>query len=149
DAAHDDGEFLAALQEMVKSLGQSHIGIGPPREPEESKPGASPGTVGLHAGWFDGKLLVTRVEKSSPAERASILAGDEILEVGGEPVAKLVEDLPPMLGERWQGAVPYVFHEATAGAIGGKVRLDVASAGGARRSVELVRAAPEFPAFDF
>src|SRR5437867_3548852 len=29
DAAHGDEEFLAAMQEMIQSLGQSHIGVGP------------------------------------------------------------------------------------------------------------------------
>src|SRR5215470_4962860 len=71
DAAHDDAEFLSALQEMIRSLGESHIGIGPPLEEHEHKAhaqegAANEGTIGLQAGWVDGKLVATRVAPGSP-----------------------------------------------------------------------------------
>ena len=151
DAAKSDAELADALQEMIQTLGESHIGVGPPDEkPEkkESKPDAQ-GTIGLHAGFVEGKLVVTRVEEGSAAERAHVAPGSEIVSVDGKPVSRLFQDMPRTIGERWQGAVPYVFDEAIRGPVGEKVRLEVADAGGARREVDLVRVEPKLPAFRF
>jgi carboxyl-terminal processing protease len=163
DAARDEAEFLAALEEMIKSLGQSHIGIGPPLpdrkamplasskpEPAAAGSGEKPkGALGMHAGWLDGKLVVTHVEQGSPADLAHMRPGDEILGLDGSPTSSLVESLPLTLGEHWQGVIPYAFDEATTGPIGGRVRLDIASADGTPNKIELVRTAPGIPFFDF
>ena len=162
DAARDDAEFLAALQEMIQCLGQSHIGVGPPMPDRKAKPLASSrpepaaadsgekpmGTLGMRAGWLDEKLVVTHVEQGSPADLAHVRPGDEILGLDGSPTSKFVESLPLALGEHWQGAIPYAFDEATAGPVGERVRLDVASADGTPSQIELVRTAPGIPFFD-
>src|SRR5262249_4283712 len=157
DAAHDDAEFLAALQEMIRSLGESHIGIGPPLE-EHERPqrndraqasAAHQGTIGLQAGWVDGRLVATRVAPCSPADLAHVAAGDEILAVDDQPAAKLFGELPALLGERWQGIVPFAFDEATAGLAGERVGLEFRGADGKSQRAELVRVEPGIPYFDF
>ncbi len=151
DAARNDAELADVLQEMIRTLGQSHIGVGPPEEKPSgtrSKPEAQ-GTVGLHAGYVEGKLVVTRVEPGSPAEAAHLASGSEILAVDDKPASKMFEDMPRTIGDRWQGVVPYVFDDAIRGPVGERVRLETADAGGARHAFDLVRVEPKIPAFHF
>jgi carboxyl-terminal processing protease len=149
DAAHDDEEFTDVMAEMILTLGQSHIGIAPPQADVETSKSDAQGTVGLHAGFVEGKLVVTRVEPGSPADLAHVAPGTEILTVGGKPVSKILEDLPRTLGERWQGVVPYVVDDAIRGPVGEKLRIGIAAPDGAPREIDLVRVEPRIPAFRF
>ncbi len=86
------------IGEMLARLKQTHFGVIPAEEyklteaGEESGP-ASPrdGAAGIDVRFIGGRVLVNSVEKGSPAERAGVRPGFELLAIDGQELAPAVE----------------------------------------------------------
>ena len=81
---------------MLGRLKQSHFAIIPAEAyiPLQPGPGSRDGAPGLDVRLIDGRVLVTTVEGDSPAARAGIKPGWEIVAIEGKDVAPMVESDP-------------------------------------------------------
>ena len=84
---------------MLGRLKQSHFAIIPAEAyiPLQPGPGSRDGAPGLDVRLIDGRVLVTTVEGDSPAARAGIKPGWEIVAIEGKEVAPMVESDPLVL----------------------------------------------------
>jgi carboxyl-terminal processing protease len=91
EASKDREETRAIMREALHRLGRSHFALWTTSpEPENSKGDGDPG---MEIRIIDGKAYVTRVEIGSPAEKAKIQLGDELVSVGANIVAEKVAKL--------------------------------------------------------
>ena len=79
---------------MVSSLNDQYTRFLPPKENEEeaNSINASLKGIGVQIGLRDGKLQVVAPLEDTPAEKAGLLAGDEILEIDGVSTKDLSVD---------------------------------------------------------
>jgi len=89
-AAPSDAAFYRTLNQMIGELGQSHMMISGPGAEDDAEepgdPGAGPaGTAdpGITVRVIDGRPTITRVRPGSPAERAGLLPGFSVTQIGG------------------------------------------------------------------
>ena len=91
EAARSMSEARRAMREMIDRLGLTHFGIIPAKvydamdSPAEK--GAGGGITGMDVRVIDGKALVTRVEKGTPAEQAGVKTGWEIVRIREDSVS--------------------------------------------------------------
>lgn len=92
------------LNAMLGRLGQSHLGVMPMEAYEED--GGSENLASAVPGFdvrpVQGRVLVTSVEPDSPAAKAGVKPGWELLEVGDKPVKPVVERLSAHLKQSTQ-----------------------------------------------
>jgi carboxyl-terminal processing protease len=124
--APDDRTFFRAARGLANTALDDHFAFLSPADLgawESDGPEARPyGGIGVTGrGDPTGALRIDTVRPDSPAARAALGPGDRIVRV--------------------DGACPSV--EAVRGAVGTGVRLDVVTAGGARRDLTLIRAAQD------
>ena len=122
-----------AIVGLTKSLDdRGHTGYLTPEEVKARDDSLSGTFVGVGAvlNQVDGRLLIDRVIRDSPAERAGVIAGDEILTVDGVSVAGMTVD----------EVVPKV-----RGPEGSNVTLQLKGTDGATRSVTITRAKLDLP----
>lgn len=94
EKAATDDEARAAMSEMLGRLNQTHFGIVPAGVYADLEAGAKgSGTPGLDLRPLGGRAVVTAVDPGSPAERAGVKPGWELLRVEGRPVAPLIARL--------------------------------------------------------
>ncbi len=93
ERARTRAEARGVLRDLVGRLRQSHFQIIPAEVLEdmaqEVGEGSAGGDAGIDARVVGGKALVTSVAKGSPAERAGVLPGWEILRIGKFRAARL------------------------------------------------------------
>ncbi len=82
--SRDEGREV--LAEMLARLGQSHFGLIPAEALAAKSYANEAGSTGLDLRIVDGQVVVTAVAAGSPAERAGIGRGWELLEVDGKRV---------------------------------------------------------------
>ncbi len=122
-----------ALVGMTESLDdRGHTGYLTPEDVKARDDSLSGTFVGVGAvlDQQDGRLLIVRVLRDSPAERAGVTAGDEIVTVDGVSVAGMTVD----------EVVPKV-----RGPEGSKVTLELKGPAGSTRSVTITRAKLDLP----
>ncbi len=85
DAAKTEEEFQRAVNTALMNFGASHIVMTTPRQAESRRTGATVG-IGVSSQNTPEGLLIVRVVKDAPAEKAGIQPGDLIVEVDGKPV---------------------------------------------------------------
>lgn len=124
-AARNDTELALQLNKLLEDFGDSHMTLLPPlrdsaAEAEKvlSAPdgGAADTDAGIDVVESDGKVLVLRVRKGSPAEKAGVKPGMEILEIGNLP---LLPSDPPN-HRRWAILAPDLLSRT---AKDGKIKL--------------------------
>ncbi|MCU0483821.1 MAG: S41 family peptidase [Chloroflexi bacterium] len=123
-----------AIRGMTESLDdRGHTGYLTPDEINERDEGLSGTFVGVGAVLDqreDGSVYIVRVLRDSPAERAGVLAGDEIVTVDGEPLTGLsLDDVVSRVR----------------GPEGSDVRLELRGTGGATRTQVITRARLDLP----
>ncbi len=94
--ARSDSEFYRLLNEMVGELKQSHIAVIPPTSliaTRQTRGRLTEGEVGITAQLVDGMVLIVRVRPDSPAARAGLRPGDQILAIDGTPVQQWLNEL--------------------------------------------------------
>lgn len=90
EQAESSTQVRALLREMVNLFGRSHYAIsGPELKPKQSGREGGPASPGFAVEWVGGKALVTRVSPNTPAARAGLRLGWELVSVDGVPVAPL------------------------------------------------------------
>lgn len=90
DQAKSNQELRVVLNAMLGELGRSHFGvIG--TSPTKKTPGTKGTYLGLQLRHRDGSLIVYEIAPRSPAEKAGMTPGMEILTVEDEPVADLLK----------------------------------------------------------
>lgn len=90
EQAESSAQVRALLREMVNLFGRSHYAIsGPELKPKQSGRDGGPASPGFAVEWVGGKALVTRVSPNTPAARAGLRLGWELVSVDGVPVAPL------------------------------------------------------------
>ncbi len=78
-----------AIRGMLQSLGDDYTVFEEPADAEQTRErmsGQFEG-IGAYVEWKDGKLLIVSPIEESPAEKAGILAGDQVLKVDGAELA--------------------------------------------------------------
>jgi len=117
----------AVIEAMLERLGQSHFQVVPAEVVQalgrEPSGGALGGRTGIDARVIAKAALVTRVRRGSPADRAGVRPGWEIVTVNGEAV---IAGLGPVVreyrGRSWQDAfVSGALLARLTGEVGGSV----------------------------
>jgi Periplasmic protease len=93
-AAESDAAFYAVLNAMLGELKQSHFGVIPPGAfvaQEEARTRISGGEVGITVQLVAGKPLIVRVRDGSPAARAGIPPGAELLAIDDTPAEAILQ----------------------------------------------------------
>jgi carboxyl-terminal processing protease len=94
ERAGNVAEVRAAIREMLGRLKQTHFGIVPAEVYTDLQTAAKKGgTLGCELRLVEGKAIVTGLEPASPADRAGIQRGWELLRVDGTEVAPLLQKL--------------------------------------------------------
>jgi carboxyl-terminal processing protease len=86
-----------AIEGMLRSLGDDYTGFDEPVNAaarQERLSGQFEG-IGAYVEFKDGKLLIVSPIEESPAEKAGILAGDQVLKVDGQELVPQLEGLDP------------------------------------------------------
>lgn len=84
-----------AIEGMLKSLGDDYTVFEEPEAADRTRErisGQFEG-IGAYIEYKDGRLLIVAPIEASPAEKAGIQAGDEVLEIDGQPLAPLLDGL--------------------------------------------------------
>jgi carboxyl-terminal processing protease len=156
--ASSDAEFYRLLNEMVGELKQSHTGVIPPSwlrvnrgangQAQEDEGALGTGEVGITAQLVEESVLVVRVRDDSPAAKADIRPGDQLLAIDDTPLDKPTEMLktvsfpfvnrPQSPAER-RFMVYYMVSRLLSGAPNSTVRLRYRTLGGEEREVTLTR----------
>lgn len=147
-AARTTTEARAAMDEMLRRLGQSHFQIFPAHlyddvgGPDSLEAGA--GTPGLVVRVVDGSALVVALEPGAPAAAQGVGPGWEILRVAGEEVGpRLAELTAELQGKTY---LDYVLVRSVErrlrGDVGERIRIGLLDAEGRERDLDLELIAP-------
>jgi carboxyl-terminal processing protease len=88
-AAKTNQEFHAVLNQMIGELNQSHFSIYTP-EGEQELTKCNDGIVGADVKIVENKVLVTRLESNSPAEKAGLKMGFEIVKIDNRSIPEIL-----------------------------------------------------------
>lgn len=90
----EEEKLWGAIEGLAKSYNDPYTVFMPPEEAEVFKEDISGefSGVGMELGLRDGKLVVIAPLKNSPAERAGILTGDQVIGVDGKPTESMAVD---------------------------------------------------------
>lgn len=91
-----------AIRGMLDSLGDDYTVFEEPQAAEQSAQrlsGQFEG-IGAYIEYIDGKLLIVSPIEESPAEKAGILAGDQVMKVDGQELAALLDGLNQQEGQQ-------------------------------------------------
>ncbi|BCW95398.1 MAG: S41 family peptidase [Fimbriimonadales bacterium] len=145
-AAADDNAFYAVLNAMLGELKQSHFGVIPPGAfvaQEEARTRIGDGELGLTVQLVEGAPLIVRVRDGSPAARAGVPPGAELLAIDDLPAARILERIRarklPEVEERFE--VYLAFRAYLSGRVGSEVALRYRDLDGMERTATLTRAA--------
>ncbi len=83
EAARDEAEFLAVLEDLIEELHDDHVHLG---INGESSPRLVPSHLAVWAEPRSSRAVVTAVRAQSWAAQAGIVAGDEIVSIDGQTV---------------------------------------------------------------
>jgi carboxyl-terminal processing protease len=143
--AGDGGEARAAMNEMLGRLKQTHFEVFPASTYNEiGGEQKAEGGPGLEVRVVGGRELVTRVMAGSPAQRAGVRPGWEILRIEGRPVAPGLKEI----ARRFQGSTEIGLMQVKAiaarlnGEIGKTVEVEFRNGHGAKQELALGRAEP-------
>jgi carboxyl-terminal processing protease len=88
------------LNELLEELGHSHVGIIPS---DAYETGNDEGVPGLEVRVIDGQALVTAVWEEFPAAKTGVRPGWEIVRVGRQRIAPLLDELKQVYaGHSWE-----------------------------------------------
>ncbi len=91
-----DRQFYALLNKMLAELQTSHFAVAPAAAIEERR--EPPGYLGLKLNKLGGQLVVTRVERGSPAERAGLRPGFVVASADGTEASEVEDPADVLFG---------------------------------------------------
>lgn len=98
-AAKSNEEFYAVLQQMLGELNQSHFGIVPPNA-QFSATSFGEGETGIEIQLIENRVVITRVNKNSTAEKAGLKTGFVIEKIDGKTIKEILTPLEEKLAKR-------------------------------------------------
>jgi carboxyl-terminal processing protease len=135
-------DLRAILRDMLGRLGQSHFAIIPGSAGSTAEAPAGTAEPGFDIRFASGDLLVTSVERGSPADEAGVRPGWRIAAVAGTPVATLLRTLPDEASEQILGFEAWRLAQGRLrGPAGSTVAIDFEDGAGRRVPVSVVRRA--------
>jgi carboxyl-terminal processing protease len=106
-------EWIAVLEDVLSELHDCHATLG---THTAHSPQLIPTGADMWGDMVDGRATLVEVRSDSPAERAGIRAGDEVLSVDGEPVAAAIaRHMPHTLSQPDPQAAGWALRTALAG----------------------------------
>ena len=153
EQAEDRRQALAAMQEMIERLGHSHVAILPAEVLEvlasPAEEGSELGVTGIDLRRVEGRVMVSSVRRDSPADKAGVRTGWEILAAGDKEIAPIVETLSEELAGKptLDSILAQAVVNLARGPIGGSKVFRFADGGGEAREIEIGFA--EQPGFRF
>ncbi|MFB3828376.1 MAG: S41 family peptidase [Bryobacteraceae bacterium] len=144
EKAQDRAAVRALLTEMLGRIGKSHYGIIPAGRYADMGTRHGDGVAGFDVRVLGGRALVTRVDAGSPAERAGVRTGWQLLAVDGEEAAPPLERVAEHFAKSTmqQVALRGAVMNRVAGRPGAVVKLRFRDAGDREVTVELTRVQP-------
>lgn len=106
----DSEAFDALLTGMLRELGESHFSITPPSFNDLMPNAWRGGDSGIGLSIVRGRPIVHRVQPESPAERAGIRPGTELIAVNGDSVSRLYSSI--VESGVFKNTVPYYLMKA-------------------------------------
>ncbi len=124
-----DSELRSLLNAMLDELGRSHfavLGADSPNAPSSHR------YLGVSLRFLDEKLVISEVKKESPAAKAGIKPGMEILEIETEPLTQVYQryGFQPKLGKLFQARVAAEILDEMQNPDDGKITLKMAGGSG-------------------
>lgn len=98
-ATQSDGEFHNVLNQMIGELNQSHFSIYT-KETELETTKCNNGVVGIDLRLLENKAVINRVEANSPADKAGLKMGFEIVKIDGKTLPETLLSLETNLAAR-------------------------------------------------
>jgi carboxyl-terminal processing protease len=140
ESAATDGEARAAMQALVERLGQTHFNVIPGELFDLlGEASREPGDAGIRVRVLDGRAIISAIVEGSPAARAGIRPGWELLRIGEIEVRprllRLVEELPDTLLKPADLAT--AVEGRLKGRVGDSVRLECEAAPGSERTMSV------------
>ena len=124
----DNEMFLELANEMLFELGQSHALVASDEMLRRYMPTLfSTGTVGVDLRWLNEKAVITKVQPHSPAARAPLRVGDEIVSIDGISIRSIVDkkpDLPPNNSRNERGMIAHYLMGHLDGVPGSSVLIE-------------------------
>ena len=123
EQAQTRSEYLAAMKGMIDRFGQSHFAVVPKnvydqmREPAGEGP--RDGTSGIDARVIEGQVLVTKVDRRTPAARLGVKPGWEILRIDGKPLAPAIAEAERAFQDK--AFLELIRYQLVAGRLAGEV----------------------------
>lgn len=88
--ADSDG-FHALLNNMVKELKESHLSVIPPPKAKNAGGVSAQANIGIELELIEGQIIVTQVERDSPASKAGIQIGERLVSVDDTTVERIYQ----------------------------------------------------------
>lgn len=95
-AASSLPEARAVMRDLLRPLATSHFEVFSATGADDStsvSEGGRDGVAGIEVRVVEGRMLVTRVDRSSPAGAAKVRAGMEIVEINGRALAPAIDSI--------------------------------------------------------
>jgi carboxyl-terminal processing protease len=160
DSAKTTEQVRAAMAEMLALFGQSHFAVIPStlyRKIQDEGRSGSPKSIAAHTGTFreeegvsgiefafgDGGVLVLSVDPESPAARAGIRPGWQILRAGDLDITEFVDAVEHTQHQGREMMVADAILARLDGPREGAVEAEFQDEEGSRRKVRFVRARPK------
>jgi len=148
EQARTRDEVRDVLEDLVGRFKQSHFQIVPAELYEPAAAGSSgvvDGATGVDARVIDGSALVTQVTPGSPADRAGVMPGWELVRVDDLDVRQRVGEMTRRYASRFDrdSLLSGSLRSALAGPVGRRVTVACRDGRGATRRLTLVRVTHE------
>lgn len=140
------------LNKMVFELNVSHLGVVPPEEVNDV---GDPqlffdGTLGMDIRILNDKVVITRIESGSSAEKAGLKAGAALLEIDGITIDSIIKKrksfpTPPFNDRNLRSLITQKIMESLYGEPGTAVGLKYVDLNGIQKEVKLTMQERSFP----
>jgi carboxyl-terminal processing protease len=146
ERAQTMSEARQAMSDMLGRLHQSHFAIIPVDvyENVDDKSGGGEGRTGIDVRVVNGQALVTAVDENSPAAKAGVRTGWQILQVDDKDVAPLIESISQSFSDSTLRELMLVraLSARLSRDLGDTVRVRFRDGGGKTVDLKLAEAAP-------
>ena len=98
-SAKTNEEFHSVLNQMLGELNQSHFGIYT-KEAEVESTKCNDGIIGAEVKILENKVIINRIETNSPAEKAGLKMGFEIIKIDDRSIPEILLSLDTSFASR-------------------------------------------------
>lgn len=142
EGAQTRSDYLNAMNGMIDRFGQSHFAVVPSQVYDQMQgaagEGPNDGATGIDVRVIDGSVLVTKVDRGSPAAKSGVKLGWEILRIDGKALGPAIAEAEETFGNKTM--LDLVRHRVATGRLAGAV--------GGSKSVEFRKGSGETATLD-